>query len=78
MNEIKVKGGSKMKSEDYVRYLTEQFVRYLETPREERKKARLEHKEDRPPIRAQLFGQIPDAIESYAAQIKKKIKKRNH
>ncbi|MCQ2008407.1 MAG: YqzE family protein [Sporolactobacillus sp.] len=65
-----------MKSEDYVRFLTEQFVRYMETPREEREKARMEHKAKRPPLRNQLFGQIPNAIESYTAQISEHLKKR--
>ncbi|MCO7126831.1 YqzE family protein [Sporolactobacillus shoreicorticis] len=65
-----------MKSDEYVRFLTEQFVRYMETPRDERAKARMEHKANRPPLRNQLFGQIPDAIESYAAQISEHFKKR--
>jgi hypothetical protein len=64
-----------MKSDEYVRFLTEQFVRYMETPREERKKVRLQQKANRPPIRNQLFGQIPDAIESYTASISERIKK---
>ncbi|MCL1630379.1 YqzE family protein [Sporolactobacillus sp. CPB3-1] len=64
-----------MKSDEYVRFLTEQFVRYMETPREERKKARMEQKAQRPPLRNQLFGQIPDAIENYVASIRSKLKK---
>ncbi|MCO7176515.1 YqzE family protein [Sporolactobacillus kofuensis] len=64
-----------MKSEEYVRFLTEQFVRYMETPREERKKVRREHKAARPPLRNQLFGQIPDAIESYTSDIISRVKK---
>ncbi|MFT8317508.1 MAG: YqzE family protein [Sporolactobacillus sp.] len=67
-----------MKSEDYVRYLTEQFVRYMETPRDERKKVRREHKAVRPPMRNQLFGQIPDAIENYAQAIKNQIRNKRH
>ncbi|RYL91046.1 YqzE family protein [Sporolactobacillus sp. THM7-4] len=59
-----------MKSDEYVRFLTEQFVRYMEVPRAERKKARMEQKATRPPLRNQLFGQIPNAIESYVSQIK--------
>lgn len=57
-----------MKSDEYVKFLTEQFVRYMETPRAERRENRLRQKAARPPMRNQLFGQIPDAIESYAKQ----------
>ncbi|MFT8362132.1 MAG: YqzE family protein [Sporolactobacillus sp.] len=65
-----------MKSEDYVKYLTEQFVRYLETPRTERKKVRQAHRASRPPMRHFLFGQIPDALESYVVTLRNRIKKK--
>ncbi|GAY75291.1 hypothetical protein NBRC111894_845 [Sporolactobacillus inulinus] len=64
-----------MKSEEYVRFLTEQFVRYMETPRDQRKKVRQEQKANRPPLRNLLFGQIPDAIEDYTVKIRKTNKK---
>jgi hypothetical protein len=64
-----------LKSDEYVRFLTEQFVRYMETPRAERKKVRMEQKAARPPFRNQLFGQIPDAIESYASRITERLHK---
>lgn len=65
-----------MKSDEYVKYLTEQFVRYMETPRAQRKKARIEQRASRPPLRNQLFGQIPNAVESYAAQFKDLFRKK--
>ncbi|AQS56541.1 YqzE family protein [Novibacillus thermophilus] len=36
-----------MSSNDYVQYLTERFVRYLETPREERKMRRKDRQRNR-------------------------------
>lgn len=65
-----------MKSDEYVKFLTEQFVRYMETPRASRKKARQEHKAQRLPIRNQLFGQIPDAVICYARQIRNLFRKK--
>ncbi|RYM02200.1 YqzE family protein [Sporolactobacillus sp. THM7-7] len=64
-----------MKSDEYVKFLTEKFVRYMQVPREERRKARREQRAARPALRNQLFGQIPDAIENYAAQIRARFKK---
>lgn len=66
-----------MKSDEYVRFLTERFVRYLETPRAERKKNRMELKAGRPQLRNQLFGQIPNAIENYAARIRSLLTRRS-
>lgn len=59
-----------MKSDEYVKFLTEQFVRYMETPRAERKRVKMEQRALRPPLRNQLFGQIPNAVESYVLQFK--------
>jgi hypothetical protein len=67
-----------MKSEDYVKYLTEQLVRYMETPRAQRRKSRLESKAIRPALRNQLFGQIPDAIENYIKRLSSMVKQRQH
>lgn len=36
-----------MSSDDYVQYLTERFVRYLDTPRDERKQRRKERRTGR-------------------------------
>lgn len=65
-----------MKSDEYVKFLTEQLVRYMETPREERRSNRLKQKEARPPFRNQLFGQIPDAIENYVTQFRNLLRKK--
>lgn len=67
-----------MKSDEYVKYLTEQLVRYMETPREQRKKSRMEHKAVRPALRNQLFGQVPDAIENYIKRLSTVVRQRHH
>ena len=36
-----------MSSNDYIQYLTERFVRYLDTPRDERKQRRMERQTTR-------------------------------
>ncbi len=61
-----------MKSDQYVKYLTEQFVRYMETPRAERR----ERKVHRPPTGNLLFGQIPIAIESYIRRAQQVLSRR--
>ncbi|WP_010632183.1 YqzE family protein [Sporolactobacillus vineae] len=66
-----------MKSEDYVKYLTEQLVRYMETPREQRRRSRLESRAARPALRNQLFGQIPDAIENYIRRLSSIVKQKH-
>lgn len=59
-----------MKSDDYVKFLTEQFVHYMETPRADRKTVRIEKRQSRPPKRNLWFGLVPNAIEYYAGQTK--------
>jgi hypothetical protein len=54
--------GDKMKSDDYVKYLTEQFVHYMNQPKDFRKQARAEKKQYKGLIRNELFGLLPDAI----------------
>ncbi|WKB36939.1 YqzE family protein [Terrilactibacillus sp. S3-3] len=42
-----------MKSDDYVKFLTEQFVHFMETPRSERKTVRIEKKKTIPSAETQ-------------------------
>jgi hypothetical protein len=51
-----------MKSDDYVKYLTEQFVHYMNQPKDFRKQVRAEKKQSKAPVRNELFGLLPDAI----------------
>ncbi|MCR8643935.1 YqzE family protein [Paenibacillus sp. N1-5-1-14] len=49
------------KSDDLIKYTTVQVVRYLNTPKDERKKAKAEPKA-REPWSTKWFGMIPAAI----------------
>ncbi|MDQ0256281.1 hypothetical protein J2S74_003699 [Evansella vedderi] len=51
-----------MKSNDYIKYMTQQFVSYVDQPKEERIAKREERKNSRPPRTHQLFGLVPFAI----------------
>ncbi|ANB58811.1 yqzE-like family protein [Anoxybacillus sp. B7M1] len=48
-----------MSANDYVRFVTQQLVRYMDQPKEERKKRREERKQGKEPILYRLFGMIP-------------------
>jgi hypothetical protein len=50
------------KTEEFVKYITQQFVTYLDTPREVRREARNRHKSIRGPWYEHWFGQIPMAV----------------
>jgi hypothetical protein len=48
-----------MASDDLVKYLTEQFVQYIETPKDERKQAKAAAKASREPWLTRWFGWGP-------------------
>nr|WP_295974276.1 YqzE family protein [uncultured Bacillus sp.] len=48
-----------MKTNDYVKYITQTFVQYIDQPRDERKKLRQEKKEHRADFIYRWFGIVP-------------------
>lgn len=48
-----------MKTNDYVKYITQTVVRYVDQPRNERKKLRQEKKEQRASFMYRWFGIVP-------------------
>ena len=60
-----------MKSDDYVKWLTEQFVIYMNQPRDVRKNLRQTRKQQKKPIKNEMFGLIPNALSYYANRLKK-------
>ncbi|MDF2658186.1 MAG: YqzE-like protein [Paenibacillus sp.] len=50
------------KTEDYIKYLTERVVAYMDTPPEVRKEQRILHKSTRMPWHVRWFGMIPLSI----------------
>ncbi|TCP31158.1 YqzE-like protein [Scopulibacillus darangshiensis] len=65
-----------MKSNDYVKFLTEQFVQYMEQPSSVRKDVKRERRQNRKPLRNELFGLIPNACSYYVEGIKSAFKKK--
>ncbi|WP_096201234.1 YqzE family protein [Bacillus sp. FJAT-45350] len=63
-----------MSLNDLVKFITQQFVTYVNKPTDERKAMRLEKKESRPPAHFRMFGMIPLAIS--IALRKRKSKRR--
>ncbi|MBD1378830.1 YqzE family protein [Metabacillus arenae] len=52
-----------MSTNDYVKYLTQQIVKYLDTPQEEKKQRKERKKIERSPIATRWFGIIPFALQ---------------
>ncbi|WP_225983607.1 YqzE family protein [Pradoshia sp. D12] len=52
-----------MKTNDYIKFLTIQWLVYMKQPKEVRKEQRRNHRDDRPPLMNHWFGIIPLSIE---------------
>ncbi|SFA96451.1 MULTISPECIES: YqzE family protein [unclassified Bacillus (in: firmicutes)] len=61
-----------MKTNDYVKYMTQTFVQYIDQPKEERKKMRLEHKEAKGSFLFRWFGIMPYLLMSQVKRRKKR------
>ncbi|WP_216831714.1 YqzE family protein [Alkalihalobacterium elongatum] len=59
---------------DYVKFVTQQFVSYVDRPKEERLAMKKQKKEARQPIQYQMFGMIPLAISMVIKKNKKNRK----
>lgn len=51
-----------MSTNDYVKYMTQQIVRYMDTPKEERKVRKTILKKERQPLVSRWFGVLPAAV----------------
>ncbi|KAA6454826.1 MULTISPECIES: YqzE family protein [Bacillus] len=51
-----------MKTNDYVKYMTEQFVKYMDTPKVERKELKEVRKERKVPATQHWFGILPYGV----------------
>jgi hypothetical protein len=51
-----------MSANDYVKFVTQQIVSYIDQPREKRKEERVAKKEYKEPLSNRWFGVIPLAI----------------
>lgn len=59
-----------MKTNDYVKYMTQQFVKYIDTPRDERKERKEVRKETKTPASQQWFGILPYGFRLWLKQKK--------
>jgi hypothetical protein len=59
-----------MASNDYVKFVTQQIISYMDQPKEQRRELKQKKKEERPPLSTHLFGMVPTAI---SMLFKKKI-----
>ncbi|WP_199425704.1 YqzE family protein [Thermaerobacillus caldiproteolyticus] len=51
-----------MSTNDYVKFVTQQFVTYMDQPKEERKKKRVQRKQEKPELLYRWFGMIPFSL----------------
>ena len=51
-----------MNTNDYVKYLTQTFVQYMDQPKEERQKLKEERKGNKEPFMLRWFGILPYVI----------------
>jgi hypothetical protein len=51
-----------MSTNDYVKFVTQQFVSYMDQPKEERKQKRKQRKQEKPPFLYHWFGIIPFSL----------------
>lgn len=59
-----------MKTNDYVKFLTQTVVEHLDTPKEERKKRKTERKQLKEPFTYKYFGIMPFVVKEGVKMIK--------
>ncbi|PGZ96369.1 YqzE family protein [Bacillus pseudomycoides] len=64
-----------MSTNDYIRYMTQQFVSYMDAPKADRKQKRQQRREEREPFLNRWFGMLPLSAALFYRQVKKKRKK---
>lgn len=62
-----------MKTNDYVKYITQTFVQYIDQPKEERKKMRQERKETKASFWYRWFGILPYVVYTEIQKRKQRI-----
>ncbi|MCP1125143.1 YqzE family protein [Bacillus sp. AFS018417] len=64
-----------MSTNDYIRYMTQQFVSYMDAPKADRKQKRQQRREEREPFLNRWFGMLPLSAALFYRQVKKKREK---
>ncbi|PGS48925.1 YqzE family protein [Bacillus sp. AFS041924] len=64
-----------MKTNDYVKYMTEQFINYIDRPKEKRDSIKQEKEELKAPLSTSMFGMLPLSIALYMKKISNRKEK---
>ncbi|MBM7660866.1 hypothetical protein JOC85_001638 [Bacillus mesophilus] len=60
---------------DFIKYLTQQFVTYLDKPKQQRIQTKQDRKSTQPPLLSRWFGIVPLGFMLYMKKEKKQRKK---
>lgn len=60
------------KGDELIKYMTEQFVKYMETPKEVRRQVKASQREVREHWQYRWFGMVPLAISMWLQSLRKK------
>ncbi|MBO1626558.1 YqzE family protein [Bacillus cereus] len=63
-----------MSTNDYVRFVTQQFVSYMDAPKEDRKQKKQQRRSEKAPFLNRWFGMIPLSAALFYQNVKKKRK----
>lgn len=61
-----------MSTNDYVKFVTQQIVGYIDHPKDERKKLKQKRKSEKEPFLTRMFGVIPVAFMLYLKKKKRR------
>ncbi|QKE71535.1 YqzE family protein [Arthrobacter citreus] len=64
-----------MKTNDYVKYMTEQFINYIDQPKEKRDSMKQEREDLKTPFSTNMFGMLPLSIALYMKKISNRKEK---
>lgn len=62
-----------MSTNDYLKFLVQEMVKYMDTPRDQRKEARSVRRQQRMPWTYRLFGMVPFGMKMFASKHKKRL-----
>ncbi|KEK26167.1 YqzE family protein [Bacillus gaemokensis] len=64
-----------MSTNDYVRFVTQQFVSYMDAPKEDRKQQKQQRRAEKAPFLNRWFGMMPLSAALFYQKVKKKRQK---
>lgn len=66
-----------MSSQDYIKYLVQQAVQYMDTPKDQRRERRRERRDNRLSWSQQWFGMVPFGIKMFAMDQRSRLEKKD-